>query len=436
MLIAPLLIAGMVMTKPVVKVTGDWTVRVPAQTFRIGRSTVKVKGDYDFKLDPPSTVAVHNEEHAGLPPFATGWRQSPGGVCAQVVSYEIAITGILNPESLTLKPSPDGKPYIADKDYKADPMWGAVGRIDNGAITENTPVYIDYSYNMTRVDTIAVDKHGIPHVIKGNDALLCCKIPILPKGERRLANVLVPGYARKLSEEFLFPIVENSPFHDRTSAASTRALIPKTWAKLNSGEPVRILAWGDSVTDGLYLSDQSERWQAMFLKDMRKQFPRAKIELITEAWGGRSTSSYLAEPAGSPKNFREKVLDLKPDLVISEFVNDVSLAQSQNERVYSTIRQAFAKQGMEWIVMTPHYDTWQHQPTWGDRVERDARPHVAWLRTWTAANGIALVDSSERWDHLAARGIPYAIYLTNGINHPCKEGLQLYVDALMDAFGE
>lgn len=43
---------------------------------------------------------------------------------------------------------------------------------------------------------------------------------------------------------------------------------------------------------------------------------------MTEAWGGRNTDSYRNEPAGSVHNYKEKVPDLKPDLIVSEFVND------------------------------------------------------------------------------------------------------------------
>ena len=86
-------------------------------------------------------------------------------------------------------------------------------------------------------------------------------------------------------------------------------LLPRTLSKLQSGERLRILAWGDSVTVGTYVPDwQRNRWQEQFVARLKARFPKANIELLTEAWGGRNTASYLAEPPGSPHNYQEKVL--------------------------------------------------------------------------------------------------------------------------------
>lgn len=433
MLIESILIASVMMNKPKIEVIGDWVVKVPAQQVRVSDKPVNVKEDLEFKIDPPLTVVVHNEEHRQIPMFAPDQRWMAGAMCNNIVSYGITIPGILNPESLVIKPSPTGEPFVAGKDYRADLVWATWGRVEHGAIGEQTPVFLDYSYRTTRVDTIAVDKHGVPHVIKGDESTLCCNIPPVPAGYARLANIFVPAYAVKLSSDLLYPIVETTPMHD-PHARHMRNLIPKTMEKLRKGQDLRILAWGDSVTDCAYLPDKSSMWQSMFHSDLKLAYPGSRIEMLTEAWGGRTTSQYLAQPPGDPKNFAEQVIAKHPDLVISEFVNDVCMPQEENLKSYSEIKREFAAAGIEWIIMTPHYDTWQHQPTFADRVEKDVRPHVEWLRQWASANGIALADASKRWDHLASEGIPYAILLTNGINHPNRDGLRLYADALMDIF--
>ena len=81
----------------------------------------------------------------------------------------------------------------------------------------------------------------------------------------------------------------------------------------------------------------------------------AWIEWITQAWGGRNTGSYLAEPAGSPHNYRETVLAGKPDLIVSEFVNDASLKTAQGEERYAKLLADFQAIGAEWIILTTHY---------------------------------------------------------------------------------
>ena len=79
------------------------------------------------------------------------------------------------------------------------------------------------------------------------------------------------------------------------------------------------------------------------------------IELVTEAWGGRNTSTYLREPPGSPHNYQEKVLDVRPDLIVSEFVNDAGLGPAQVEERYGRLLADFGRIGAEWIILTPHY---------------------------------------------------------------------------------
>ena len=69
---------------------------------------------------------------------------------------------------------------------------------------------------------------------------------------------------------------------------------------------------GDSVTT-------YGRWQSMFLERLKDRYPQGDIELVTEARGGRNTDSYLAEPRGSEHNYREKVLESRPHLIVSAF---------------------------------------------------------------------------------------------------------------------
>ena len=207
-------------------------------------------------------------------------------------------------------------------------------------------------------------------------------------------------------------------------------------AKLKSGERLRILAWGDSVTVGTYLPDwQHNRWQEQFVARLKSRFPRAKIELLTEAWGGRNTASYLAEPPGSEHNYQEKVLATRPDLIVSEFVNDAGLTPEQVNERYGKLLADFQSIGAEWIILTPHYV----RPDWmGLKRERDVdndpRPYVAGLREFAARNQVALADASRRYGRLWRQGIPYSTLMLNSINHPNARGMAIFADALMVIF--
>jgi hypothetical protein len=127
------------------------------------------------------------------------------------------------------------------------------------------------------------------------------------------------------------------------------------------------------------------------------------------------------------------VLNQKPDVIISEFVNDAGMRDVTEK--YGRIRDEFAAIGAEWIILTPHYI----RPDWmGLTRERDIdddpRPYVKSLRQFTAANRIALADASLRWGRLWRQGIPYSTLMMNNINHPDPSGMCLFADALMELF--
>jgi len=104
------------------------------------------------------------------------------------------------------------------------------------------------------------------------------------------------------------------------------------------------------VTEGAYLANpERDRWQQQFVTRLRQRFPQAQIELVTEAWGGRSTGSYLGVPSGEPHNYQETVLAAKPDLIISEFVNDAGLNPEQVEQRYGKLWTDFQAIGAEWM---------------------------------------------------------------------------------------
>ena len=203
-----------------------------------------------------------------------------------------------------------------------------------------------------------------------------------------------------------------------------------TLAKLREGQTLRILAWGDSVTE-------VGRYQPMFLGSLRTRFPRARIELRTEAWPGKSTVDYLAEPPGGKRNFAEKILSPRPDLILTEFVNDASLRESPGETQtrYERIREAFLRIGAEWILFTPHYV----KPDWMglDRqrdIDEDPRSYVRFLREFARDHGLALADASRRYGRLWRQGIPYLTLMENGINHPNLAGHQILADSLLALF--
>ena len=439
---AALFVAGMTtcpisasISPPVqLSLTGDWRIQVVAG-LDDGTSLTNV-----VVVAPPEWLTTTAERHDSLPlfnPKAGGWGK--GARLQALLAQECTTPHLLDGSSLVLRigPEPDAPQLIAGRDYDTDLDWGTLGRSTNSTVKEGQPVFASYRHGLLRLDSIILTPDRRIELRMGESKSAAPSPPALRDGERRLANVWLPGVVSKLAPQNLFPVLEAGfPELAAESPSPAERWLPRTLAKLQTGQPLRVLAWGDSVTDGSYLpGGPRDRWQEQFVARLQKRFPRAQIELVTEAWGGRNTDSYLSEPPGSAHNYAEKVLARKPDLVVSEFVNDGGLNAQQVATRYGRLRDDFRSIGAEWIILTPHYV----RPDWmglkqEHDIDEDPRPYTTGLRQFTAAHGIALADASRRYGRLWRQGIPYSTLMLNSINHPNAGGMSIFADSLMALF--
>ena len=405
---------------------GPWDVRVAVA----GTTTRTVH------IAPPVMLSVVAQKYASVPVFnpkAGGWVK--GAQLIGVKAQETTSPNLLDAASFALRAGPEADALLLTPgvDYEIDPSWGTFGRLAEGHIQPDQAVFATYRHAQMRLDSVVLDASGSIVVRQGEPRAAAPAAPVIRPGERNLGNIYLPGFIAKLEPEHLFPVLEQA-YPER--AMQKTPVVTRLIGRLERGETLRILAWGDSVTDAAYVTDQStQRWQEQFVARLRQRFPKATIELLTQAWGGRNTGSYLAEPAGSPHNYKETVLAMKPDVVISEFVNDASLRPDQVEERYSKLLADFKGIGAEWIILTPHYV----RPDWMNltrekEIDDDPRPYVEGLRQFAAKHDVALADASLRWGRLWRQGIPYGSLLLNAINHPNAKGLGLFADALMALF--
>ncbi|MBT3377524.1 MAG: hypothetical protein HN742_36055 [Lentisphaerae bacterium] len=407
------------------KPVGPWRIAV---SVRGGPAALKATLD----VPPPDTVTVRDEKHKTLREFnpkRAGWTK--GNPLTGVRACECTVKGALDPSSLAVRhgTGPETIQFEKGKDFDVDPHWATVGRLPEGRIKADQPVFISYRYAKRRLDAVVLTEDGKILLVRGEPEVAMCRPPELPAGATHLANIFISGMIPALTADNLFPILETAypePLKSVPSIAEAR--LPETMKKLRSGEPLTILAWGDSVTT-------FKRWQTMFVKRLQAKYPQAKINLVTEAWGGRNSGSYLAEPPGSPHNYKEKILARKPDLIVSEFVNDAGLNPARVEKRYGKLLGDFKAIGAEWIILTPHYVI----PSWMGlksqrNVDQDPRPYVKGLRQFTETHQVALADASLRYGRLWRQGIPYLTLMENNINHPNVFGHSLFADSLIALF--
>ena len=320
-------------------------------------------------------------------------------------------------------------------DWEMNGEWGAIGWLsrekDCGA------VLVSYSYRVRRLDAIVRRADGSVACVKGAGHVANPAMPPLAPGDTLLAAVYVDAQSVRLTDENLFPVQAETanPFHP--VRAVRHAGLSKTLAKLRAGGKVKILAWGDSVTDGFWL-ERGERWQEQFVAWLGREYPGAEIELVSNGWPGKKSASFLRESPESPRNFEKSVLDIRPDLVVSEFVNDASGGAGIVDEIYAgKILPAFRERGVEWVILAPHYVRPDMMGLGGQKnCDDDPRPFVHALRAFALREGVALADASRLWGALWRRGIPYQTHLVNDINHPDAFGMSLFVEALKPFFAK
>ncbi|MEI6421041.1 MAG: hypothetical protein WCP55_02415 [Lentisphaerota bacterium] len=130
---------------PKIELAGDWKVAVVVNS-KDGKELGKII-DVPF----PVAVKVRNEEYARLPDFkpeesAWGWQKGVAlnGVKAQECTTRFA----LDPVSLRVASGTgkDATEYEKGRDYDADLEWASVGRLPQGRIKSDQPVFISYEY--------------------------------------------------------------------------------------------------------------------------------------------------------------------------------------------------------------------------------------------------------------------------------------------------
>ncbi len=319
-------------------------------------------------------------------------------------------------------PEDPGAIFEEGRDYEVDDVWGAFSIVEGGILNEGRTVTAYYRYTTRRVDVLGIDPGGDLRVIRGESSPDCPPMPEVPEGFFVLANIYRPFGSTTVKPSQVYVPTGAEP--DRSPIVHP-ALKP-VLEKLRSGGEVTIVCWGDSVTAGGEASDEAHRFVGLFERMLRERFPGASIRVINAGVGASNTEVRLP-------HFQEEVLDFHPDLVTLEFINDMSFPEDVLQERYEEILRRTREAGAELLLLTPHFamPEWMGLP---DGRGPDRRHAVAFLRRFAEENGVPLADAARRWEMLEAQGIPYEIYLHNGINHPDDRGHRIFAEEMMRFF--
>jgi acyl-CoA thioesterase I len=245
-------------------------------------------------------------------------------------------------------------------------------------------------------------------------------------------NVL---YGQKDFDHSKFPGYGNLPFTvyvDYTAAdvpqiapepVDVSELLPKTVNKLRAGDPLKVIAYGDSITAGGEASSVELQFTPRWIAEtLRKRYPNSHITFENGATGGDTTEQGIAR-------LEEKVLTRQPDLVLVAFgMNDHNVGSVDlprfKENLRTMVKQIREKTGAEVILLS----TFPPHPDWhfgSHRMEK----YAAATKEVAGEVDAPYADVYGVYEAVLKRKDPSSL-LANNINHPNDFGHWLFVVAL------
>ena len=197
--------------------------------------------------------------------------------------------------------------------------------------------------------------------------------------------------------------------------------LAKTAARLRAGGPLKIIGFGDSISNGGEASAEEFWFQHRYVAYLSERFPKAQIEFENGSTGGGTTETALAK-------IDEKVLTRRPDLVLVGYgMNDHNVnstgVKAFEQNLLAIVKTIRERTGAEIILFStmPPNDEWMHSSHSMDQFA-SATARVA------EATHVAYVDVYGLWVKVLARKDQPSL-LGNNINHPNDFGHWLYFQA-------
>jgi len=197
----------------------------------------------------------------------------------------------------------------------------------------------------------------------------------------------------------------------------------KTISRLKSGEPLRIVALGDSLTQGWMV----RRGYVDFLNDMIKsKFPQSRFVLVNRGIPGDTAE-------GGLYRLDYDVLSEKPDCVFIQFgLNDAFSGYSPDE-YESLIEQIIAgikkTTDAEIILLTSSY-------IGGNRENRIAEEFYGRLDKLARKYDLPIAKVHEYWKKRISEDIEFRKLVQFDGVHPTETGYLLMAEAVMKLFEE
>ncbi|HEX8524792.1 MAG TPA: SGNH/GDSL hydrolase family protein [Tepidisphaeraceae bacterium] len=242
-------------------------------------------------------------------------------------------------------------------------------------------------------------------------------------GQKNFNQSVFPGYGN--ARFTVYVDYRTTAFTPLATPTEVAHLLRGTAEKLRNHQPLKLVAFGDSIAAGGEASTEFLRFTNKYADYLQKRFPQSQITLENTATGGDTTVQGL-------QRLGEKVLSRKPDLVLLAFgmndhnvpsVGGTPLPQFE-ANLREMIRQIRDKTRAEIILISPFppNSNWMFS---SHQMEK----YAAATEQLAREEKVAYADVYSAWTKLLKRKSEESL-LANNINHPNNFGHDVYFQVL------
>ena len=226
---------------------------------------------------------------------------------------------------------------------------------------------------------------------------------------------------------FLFALTANA---QTTSIAETEKYLSDIKNEMKKEWPgnktINLVFHGHSVPSGYFKTpvvNTLESYPYLVLKELKKLYPFAVINVIITAIGGENSSR-------GAERFEKDVLIHKPDVLFIDYaLNDRPLGLDKSEKAWESMIQKALESNIKVILLTPTPDQRVNILEPGNILEQ----HTNLIKKLAAKFNTGLADSYAIYKDLAQSGKNIADYMSQ-VNHPNEKGHQLIAEEIIKYF--
>ena len=199
--------------------------------------------------------------------------------------------------------------------------------------------------------------------------------------------------------------------------------LKKQWP---NNKTINLVFHGHSVPSGYFKTPDVrtlESYPFLTLKEVKKIYPFARVNVIVTAIGGENSRSGAAR-------FESEVLIYKPDVLFIDYIlNDRAIGLEESKKAWESMIQKALEKNIKLILLTPSPD---------EKVDiLDNNTLLAQLtnqvKELAKKYKVGLVDSYELFKQVVKKGGVLNDYMAQ-FNHPNEKGHQIIAESILEYF--